>query len=97
MFALQVSVEPFGKSLILGRIADETGLELDGISHERLHVRDEIIGNTGTTQERFRDIRFGAIDGVNTDGRRPKVSDGFKALYSTQVNVRHLMCTPLRN
>jgi len=55
----------------LGRIADEAGIKLDGILHERPHIRYEVIGNTSTAQEDLWDICVGPIDRVNADGRRP--------------------------
>jgi hypothetical protein len=60
-FALQVGVEAVGEVLVFGGVADEAGVELDGVGDERLSVGDEVVGNAAPTQEVFGDVAFGAI------------------------------------
>jgi hypothetical protein len=42
-FVLQVSVQPIGKELVLGRVADETRVELNFAAAERWKVFDQAL------------------------------------------------------
>src|SRR5664280_594114 len=72
---LQVSMEPFSKLLVLGRIADEAGVELEGPSHHRADVGNELVRNATAAQEDVRNLAMRFVDGVNADGRRALVHD----------------------
>ena len=43
---LQVRMEPLGKLLVAGRVADEARVELDGPPHHRADVGNELVGHT---------------------------------------------------
>src|SRR6266566_4871518 len=36
--ALQISIEPLGKDLVLARVADETRVEVNGFANKRAHI-----------------------------------------------------------
>src|ERR1700685_1613871 len=50
-FVLKVGVEAVGEGLVFGGIADEAGVELDGIRNEGFSVGDEFIRDAASTQE----------------------------------------------
>jgi len=84
---LQVSIESIGELLVLGRIADEAGVELDGPPHQRADISDELVGNAAAAQKCLGNLAAGAVDGVNADSGRPRVDDGFKTFGPAQVDV----------
>src|SRR5664280_817345 len=77
---LQVSMEPLGKLLVFGRIADEAGVELNGPSHHRADVGDELVGNAAATQKRLGNLAARLVDGVNANGRRSEVVNSLETL-----------------
>src|SRR5208337_1106155 len=48
---LQVGMEPLGELPVTSRIADEAGVELDGPSHHRADVGDELVWHAAAAQE----------------------------------------------
>jgi hypothetical protein len=46
-FRLQVGVQPLSEVLIFRGIADEAGVELDGLADEGSDVRNKVVGNAG--------------------------------------------------
>src|SRR5208337_4856343 len=75
-FILQTFVQTVSKLLVPARIADEAGVELDGPFRHRAYEVNELIGNTGPTQEDFWDFALGAIDRIYADGGRPFMAHG---------------------
>src|SRR5271154_1573501 len=74
--------------LILGGIADEAGVELDGASRcQRRQILDEDVGNSGPAQECQRNLAFRSVDGVDADRRRTVMLHGLEALHAAQVVV----------
>src|SRR5271157_1027490 len=77
---LQVGIQSICKLLVFGRVADEAGVELDGPSHHRADVGNELVGNAAARQECVGNLAVGLVDGVNADGGGADVSDGFESL-----------------
>src|ERR1039458_9685611 len=61
--ALQSIVQASGKQLVLMTVADEAGVELDGMSHHRADVGDEVVGNTTTAQKYLGNVAVRLVGG----------------------------------
>jgi hypothetical protein len=87
---LEVGIQPLGECLISGRVGDEAGVELDGLHRcdESFHLHDERLWHASSAQEDLRNLSFGSVDGIDTDGRRSIMSNGFKPLNCAQIKVR---------
>ena len=72
---LQIGVKAVGEVLVLGGVADEAGVEVEGRAGERLHVRDEVLGDACAAKEDFGDLALAAVDGVDADGGGAVVLD----------------------
>src|SRR5271165_3725730 len=83
-FGLQIGMEPLGKLLVVGGIADEAGVVLDGPSHHRADISDELVGHAASAEENFGNLAIGFVDGVNADAGWSIVLDGFES-FSTYV------------
>src|SRR5258708_1200395 len=57
-FMLQISIEPFGKCLILAGMADEAGVVVNRLDDKRAHIGDEGIWNASFAEKYFWDISF---------------------------------------
>ena|SRR5205809_3216117 len=53
-----------------------------------MHVLDEIVGDTRAPQEDLRNLSLGAINGVNTNDRRPPMVNALQPPNLAQVNIR---------
>src|SRR5208283_2688266 len=91
-FGLQVGMEPLGKLLVFRRVTDEAGVELKRLSGERMHVHDEVVGNATSAQKHLRNLATRFVDGINADGGRTLVPDGFEALSATEINISKVRC-----
>ena len=69
--------------MVLARIADDAGIELDRIAGERLHVNDQVLGNTRAAQKGFGNVAFEFMNRVNADGGRAEVLRRFQPLRSS--------------
>ena len=76
-FVLKVGVEAVGEGLVFGGIADEAGVELDGIRNEGFSVGDEFIRDAASTQELLGDVSLGEKDRVDADYGWTKVLNRF--------------------
>src|SRR5215510_15842941 len=61
---LKVCIEAFSEVLILARIADETGIEVDWGIDQRLVKRDEAVRHAAAAQEDFRNLALRFVDGA---------------------------------
>ena len=57
-FVLEIGVEPLDELMVFTRIADEAGVELDGLCRgdERPHLHDEGFRHAAAAQEYFGDV-----------------------------------------
>ena len=85
--ALQIAVEPLGKLLVLGRIAYEAGVKLDGTPHHRANVGDELVGNAAAAQEHPGNTAVGLVDCVDANGGWPLMFDCFEAFGIPQIDI----------
>jgi hypothetical protein len=85
---MQISVQTFSELLIFARITDETGIKLEGASHQRFHIGDHVIGHTSPAEEYLRDIAVRTVKRINADGRRTGMLYGLKSLSRTEVHIR---------
>src|SRR5712692_10535927 len=88
--ALQVSIQPFSKVLVLASIANKAGVVLDRMGHQRTHVDDEVLWNTSSAQKDLRNMACRAVDGINTNRRWIAMLHCLKPFHSTQINVIEL-------
>jgi hypothetical protein len=65
---LQVGIEAFSKLLVLARIADEAGVELEGVPNQRFDVGDEVLWDACSPQEHFGDLAVRKVERVDPDG-----------------------------
>src|SRR5271166_749367 len=86
-FILQAFVQTVGKLLVLARIADEAGVELNRTADQGTDVGDELVGKARAAQEDFRDFALGAIDRINADGGRPIMANGLQAFGCAQIDI----------
>ena len=84
---LQVHVQPVDERLVLARVADEAGVELDRLAVPRRVEVDEVVGQAAAAQERRRQIAR-LLDGAVVDGARTQVLHRFETLRPRQVGVR---------
>jgi len=84
-FVLQIRVQAVGEFLIFGGIADEAGIELNGIRSQRLHVGNEVVRDTTTAQERLRDVAIGLKNRVDAYYRGTNVVYCFQSLNGPEV------------
>jgi len=88
--ALQVSVQPFSKVLVLASIANKAGVVLDRMGHQRTHVDDEVLWNTSSAQKDLGNMARGAVDGINANRRWISMLHCLKPFHGTQINVIEL-------
>src|SRR5260221_618795 len=88
--ALQVSIQPFSKVLVLASIANKAGVVLDRMGHQRTHGDDEVLWNTSSAQKDLRNMACGAVDGINANRRWIAMLHCLKPFHSTQINVIEL-------
>src|SRR5260370_1421134 len=88
--ALQVSIQPFSKVLVLASIANKAGVVFDRMGHQRTHVGDEVLWNTSSAQKDLRNMACGAVDGINANSRWISMLHCLKPFHSTQINVIEL-------
>ena len=86
-FVLQVGMEALGKFMVLVRVADEAGIELDRLIQKRRQVVDEVVGQTAAAQK-SKGQRTGAFQGALVDGARSVMITVIQALGVGQVGVR---------
>jgi hypothetical protein len=84
---------PLGKLLVTARVADEAGIELNRLAHERSDIGDEVIGNAGPAEKDFGDFPAGPIYRVNSHSRWALVVHGFQSPDGTQIKIRE-NCIP---
>src|ERR1019366_4223681 len=92
-FVLQVGMNPLGKLLVVRRVADEAGVELDGTSYHRADVGDELLGNAAAAQEDLGDLAARFVNRVNADAGRADMVDRIEPLGFAQVNITKDCCT----
>src|SRR5260221_13512287 len=88
--ALQVSIKPFSKVLILASRADKAGVVLDRMGHQGTHVGDEVLWNASPAQKGLGNLACGAVDGINANRRWISMLHYLKPFYGTQINVIEL-------
>src|SRR5260370_8299021 len=88
--ALQVSIQPFSKVLVLASIANKAGVVFDRMGHQRTHVSYEVLWNTSSAQKDLRNMACGAVDGINANSRWISMLHCLKPFHSTQINVIEL-------
>ena len=88
--ALQVSIQPFSKVLVLASIANKAGVVLDRMGHQRTHVDDEVLWNTSSAQKDLGNMACGAVDGINANRRWISMLHCLKPFHGTQINVIEL-------
>ncbi len=88
--ALQVSIKPFSKVLILASRADKAGVVLDRMGHQGTHVGDEVLWNASPAQKGLGNLACGAVDGINANRRWISMLHCLKPFYGTQINVIEL-------
>ncbi len=91
-------VQAPGEQLILGRVADEAGIELDRLhrAEEGRQILDQGIRDTTATEERLGDLAFGAVDGVDADRGWAAVIDCGKTDGTAEVTIRNAGLTNYR-
>lgn len=88
--ALQISIQPLGKLLVLARIAKKAGGVLDRVTLQSTHRDDEVLWNTGSAQKNLRNLACGAVDGINAKRRWIAMLHRLKPLHRTEINVIEL-------
>src|ERR1700683_3555247 len=83
---LKLTVQFCGKSVVLARIADKTGRELDGMRVERFYVGYQSVRNACTVKENIRNSTFRKKQSVDADCRGAKVFDCFKTRHSAEIS-----------
>src|SRR5262249_7441100 len=64
---LQIGVEPVGKLLVMGRIADEAGVELDRACAHTANEVDELVRHAAAAQKELGNLAVRLVDGVDTN------------------------------
>jgi hypothetical protein len=96
VLALQVGAESLCEFLILGRVADEAGIEIDRRAHQGTGECDELVRHPATAQKGFRDFSVRSVEGVDPNRGRPKVAS--LALVSiARRSLAALRQAPLRS
>src|SRR5271169_3535129 len=86
-FTLQAFVQAVGKLLVLARIADEAGVELNRAADKGTDVGDELVGQAGAAQEDFRDFALGAIDRIYADRGGAHMRYGVQPFGCAQIDI----------
>src|SRR5271166_4526490 len=86
-FILQAFVQTVGKLLVLSRIADEAGVELNRAADQGTDVGDELVGKARAAQEDFWDFALGAIDRIYADGGGALMAHGLQAFGRAQIDI----------
>src|SRR4051812_11503969 len=85
-FVLEIGVEAVGELLVLARIADEAGEELDRLVQQRGQVVDQVIRQADTAQEGEGQWTR-ALQGSMVDGAWSSMLAGFQALCPHQIGI----------
>jgi len=86
-FILQAFVQTVSKLLVLGRIADEAGIELNRAADQGADVGDELVGKARAPQEDFRDFALGAIDRIYPDRGGSFMAHGLQSFGGAQIDA----------
>src|SRR5260370_3553 len=85
--ALQVSIQPFSKVLVLASIANKAGVVLDRMGHQRTHVDDEVLWNTSSAQKDLGIVACEVVDGDNSSCECVTIEDGIAQFGMAKVCI----------
>src|SRR5271157_4756726 len=86
-FILQALVQTVSKLLVLARIADEAGVELDRAADKGTDVGDELVGQARAAQKDIWDLALRAIDRINADGGGSSMAHGLQSFDRGQIDI----------
>lgn len=89
-FALQISIEPSSKTLIFVRIAQKTGVVLNGTCGQGTNIFDKRVIQSCTSKKGFWDVSLRTFKGTGTDIRWAKVLYRFQSFDRAQINVSEM-------
>jgi hypothetical protein len=85
-FVLKIGMEPLGKLLIFGGVADEAGIELDGLVQERWQECYEVVRKTATP-EKGEGERTGFGKGSVVESAWSIMCAGFEPQHISQIHI----------
>src|SRR3954454_9886551 len=83
---LEVGVKAVGELLVLARIADEAGVELDRLVQQRWQVVDQVVWQADAAQE-GQGQRTRTLQGLMVDGARAVMQASFQSLCPRQIGI----------
>jgi hypothetical protein len=84
---LQISVESFGKALILAGIADKARVVLNGVGSEGMHILKKRVRCSCSAHKCFWNLSLRKIDAVDAQRRSPYVMNCIQSSDLTKITI----------